>query len=98
MLHRKSAGPGHVDLDFALPSVQLAVRLLAEREFKQFPSRAEAAQRLQGRGRICHRGLAGRSNRHASFSIPGNSELGGAAGHHVNRDWISNRARDRMGF
>src|SRR5437763_15567741 len=24
MLHRKSAGPGHVDLDFALASVQLA--------------------------------------------------------------------------
>jgi hypothetical protein len=24
VLHRKSAGPGHVDLDFALPSVQLA--------------------------------------------------------------------------
>ena len=47
-LRGKSTGPRHVDLDFALPSVQLAGRLLAERESKQFPSRNEAAQRLQG--------------------------------------------------
>ena len=36
-----------IDLDFALPSLKLAVRLLDERESKQFSSRADAAQPLR---------------------------------------------------
>jgi hypothetical protein len=61
--HNKSAAPGHVDLDFALPSVQLAGRLLAERESKQFPSRAEAAQcRPHGRA-LSRRRVAAHSGR-----------------------------------
>jgi hypothetical protein len=65
--HNKSAAPGHLDLDFALPSVQLAGRLLAERESKQFPSRAEATQRLQGRGCVCCRWLAAGPSDHTGF-------------------------------
>jgi hypothetical protein len=41
--HNKSAALGHLSLDFALPSVQLAVRLLAKCESKQFLRRAETA-------------------------------------------------------
>ena len=37
--------------------------------------RAEAAQRVQGGGRVCRRRLAFDSGRNAGFSVPGNSEL-----------------------
>ena len=38
------------------------------------------------------------SSRDAGFSVSGNSELGRAIGHARDRDRISNRARDRVGF
>jgi hypothetical protein len=44
--HDKSTTPGHAGLDFALPSVQLAVHYYPEREFQPFLCRAKTAQRL----------------------------------------------------
>src|SRR4029077_3936518 len=68
--HNKSTGPGHAGLDFALPSVQLAVSLLAKRESKPFPSRAQAAQRLQSCGRVHCGGLGAFSG-----NCPGSSSF-----------------------
>src|SRR5215510_3771078 len=45
-------------------------------ESRKLLRRAEAAQRLQSCSRVCNRRLARDTNRHAGFSISGNSKLG----------------------
>src|SRR5262249_39188167 len=70
---------------------------LRKNERAEFLRRAEAAQRLQGCGRVRRRRLGHCAGRDTDFSVPRNSELDCALGHHLDRNRISNRARDRMG-
>ena len=46
-----------------------ARRLIASNEDRQLPFRAEAAQRLQSRGRVCSRRLVACPNRDAGFPL-----------------------------
>jgi len=54
-----------------------ARRLIASNEDRQLPFRAEAAQCLQSRGRVCSRRLVACPNRDAGFPLPRNSKLRG---------------------
>ena len=60
--------------------------------------RAEAAQRVQGGGRVCRRRLAFDSGRNAGFSVPGNSELDDSACYSSNRVRFSGRADYCLGI
>ena len=60
--------------------------------------RAEAAQRVQGGGRVCRRRLAFDSGRNAGFSVPGNSELDDSACYSSDRVRFSGRADYCMGI
>ena len=60
--------------------------------------RAEAAQRVQGGGRVCRRRLAFDSGRNAGFSVPGNSELDDSACYSSDRVRFSGRADYCLGI
>src|SRR5438094_7937669 len=66
-------------------------------EDRQLLRRIEAAQRLQGGGRLRDCRLAPRTSRDAGFSVFRNSQLGGSSHRLADRDRISDRARDRLG-
>ena len=80
-----------------LPAAQFGTKPRQKNENRQFLRRAEAAQRLQGRGRVCGRRMALAQVATQIFPVPGNSELGCAFGDRIDRNRIPNCARHRVG-
>lgn len=68
----------------------------SQRASKEFLCRAEAAQCLQGGGRVRGRWLAAGSSRDAGISVFRDSELDGAARCACDLDRLSHRASDRV--
>src|SRR5205823_13131597 len=67
-------------------------------ESAQLLRRIEAAQCLQGCGRVRGCWLALGSGRNSGFSVPGDPELDRASGDCARRDRISDCRGDRLGF
>src|SRR6478672_6927578 len=70
----------------------------SQNELEQLLGRAEAAQRLQGGGRVRGGWLAAGSSRDAGVSVFRDPELGGAPRCARDRDRLSDRAYDRLGL